>query len=233
MPVTGVQTCALPILDTASVPRSGRLRPEDVGFAPGDRVAFFTVRAGDPSDTRLNHLVLHVHDLPTAEHPEGTWWADVGLGGDGFSQPLALRATRREDGPFAYALDASPVYAGGWRVVQEPAGSFVVADVGTVAPDRGELEAAHESLSQAPDSGFVTTATAQRRDATGVDILRSCTLTRTEAAGTRQTVIEAESDWFAALRDVFGLHLDDVSAAERHALWARVRAQHEAWLRDA
>jgi hypothetical protein len=35
-------------LDTAAVPRTGRLRPEDVGFAPGDRVAFFTVRAGDP-----------------------------------------------------------------------------------------------------------------------------------------------------------------------------------------
>ena len=45
-------------LDTASVPRSGRLRPEDVGFAPGDRVAFFTVRAGDPE----RYLVAGVDD---------------------------------------------------------------------------------------------------------------------------------------------------------------------------
>ena len=45
-------------LDTASVPRSGRLRPEDVGFTPGDRVAFFTVRAGDPE----RYLVAGVDD---------------------------------------------------------------------------------------------------------------------------------------------------------------------------
>src|SRR3954463_2025774 len=45
-------------LDTASVPRSGRLRPEDVGFAPGDRVAFFTVRAGDPE----RYLIAGVDD---------------------------------------------------------------------------------------------------------------------------------------------------------------------------
>jgi arylamine N-acetyltransferase len=117
--------------------------------------------------------------------------------------------------------------------VQEPAGSWGVADVDTVAPHGAELEEAHARLSQSPDSGFVTTATVQRRDATGIDILRACTLTRTEVAGTRTTVIEDASEWFAALRDIFGMGLDDLSAAEREALWARVRAQHEAWVRDA
>ena len=32
------------------------------------------------------------------------------------------------------------------------------------------------------------------------------------------------------LRDVFDLPLDDLSGGEREALWARVRAAHEAWL---
>jgi N-hydroxyarylamine O-acetyltransferase len=192
-----------------------------------------TVQAGTPPDRTLNHLVLYVHDLPSDDHPEGTWWVDVGLGGDGFSRPLPLRAGRSEEGPYAYDLSASPVYQGGWQVRQEPAGSFVVADADTRAPRRAELDEAHARLSRSPDSGFVTTTTAQRRDATGVDILRACTLTRTETSGTRRTVIERETDWFAALREIFGIGLDDVPLAERRALWARVRAQHEAWLRDA
>lgn len=45
-------------LETAAVPRTGRLRPEDVGFTPGDPVAAFTVRAGDPG----RYLVAGVDD---------------------------------------------------------------------------------------------------------------------------------------------------------------------------
>ena len=66
-------------LDTAAVPRSGRLRPEDVGFEPGDRVAFFTVRAGDPErylvagvdDSHLSGY-LTVEALPGARFRLGT-----------------------------------------------------------------------------------------------------------------------------------------------------------------
>ncbi|HKN51116.1 MAG TPA: DUF2867 domain-containing protein [Amycolatopsis sp.] len=45
-------------LDTAGIPRSPRVRAEDVGFAPGDRLSFFTVRAGDED----RYLVLGVDD---------------------------------------------------------------------------------------------------------------------------------------------------------------------------
>lgn len=66
-------------LDTAAVPRTGRLRPEDVGFAPGDRVAFFTVRAGDPErylvagadDSHLSGY-LTVEAVPGARFRLGT-----------------------------------------------------------------------------------------------------------------------------------------------------------------
>jgi Protein of unknown function (DUF2867) len=45
-------------LGTAAVPRSRRLGPGDIGFAPGDRVGFFTVRSGDPE----RYLVTGVDD---------------------------------------------------------------------------------------------------------------------------------------------------------------------------
>ena len=39
-----------------------------------------TVQPLDTAPHRLlNHLVVVVHGLPTGAHPEGTWWAEVGL----------------------------------------------------------------------------------------------------------------------------------------------------------
>ncbi len=175
----------------------------------------------------LNHLILHVHDLPGDDNPEGSWWVDVGLGGDGLTRPLPLREGRWEDGPYAYALERSPVYGDGWRLLQEPAGSWVVADADAVAPERAEIDAAHERLSTSPESGFLTTATFQRREAARVDILRACTLTRIDAAGTRHTVLERRDEWSAALTDLFHVEL---GPDERRLLWEKVCAQHEAWL---
>jgi N-hydroxyarylamine O-acetyltransferase len=185
----------------------------------------------DASPSRLlNHLVVLVHDLPTSANPEGTWWAEVGFG-DGSTRPLALRAGMVEDPPHTYALEPSPVYAGGWRMRQEEGDGDGVAiiDVDTQAPQEGELAAAHERLSTSPESGFVRTATFQRRDARGVDIVRARTLSRVEPGATRRTLLADEGEWFGALADVFGLPLLDVDAAERRALWQRVCAQHEAW----
>jgi arylamine N-acetyltransferase len=178
----------------------------------------------------LNHLVVLVHGLPTNANPQGTWWAEVGFG-DGSTRPLALRAGSADDPPHNYVLEASPVYAGGWRMRQEEDDGDGVAliDVDTQAPHEGELAAAHERLSTSPDSGFVRTATFQRRDARGVDVLRACTLSRVEPGATRRTLLANEGEWFGALADVFGLPLPDLDAAERRALWQRVHAQHEAW----
>jgi arylamine N-acetyltransferase len=184
--------------------------------------------AGGPPSTRLNHLILHVHGLPTDEHPEGTWWADVGLG-DGFSRPLPLRAGHWEDGPWTYSMDMSPVYAGGWRLAQDPAGAFGQADADTVPPEPQELAAAHAQLSTSPDSGFVTVATAQRRFADRFLVLRSCTLSRIEVSGTTSELVERREDWFAVLADLFDLRLGDVGDHDRELLWQRVRAQHDAW----
>jgi N-hydroxyarylamine O-acetyltransferase len=187
-----------------------------------------------PPDTApsrlLNHLVVLVHGLPTSANPEGTWWAEVGFG-NGSTRPLALRVGSAEDPPHTYALEPSPVYAGGWRMKQEEVdGNGVgIIDVDTQALQAAELAAAHERLATSPESGFVRTATFQRRDARGVDVLRARTLSRVERGATQTTLLADESEWFVALADVFGLPLPDVDAGERRALWQRVCAQHEAW----
>jgi arylamine N-acetyltransferase len=178
----------------------------------------------------LNHLVVLVHGLPTSVNPAGTWWAEVGFG-NGSTRPLALRAGSVDDPPYTYALEPSPVYAGGWRMSQhqDDGDSAGIIDVDTQALQAAELAAAHERLSTSPESGFVRTATFQRRDARGVDVLRARTLSRVERGATRRTLLADEGEWFGALADVFGMALPDVDAAERRGLWQRVCAQHEAW----
>lgn len=70
----------------------------------------------------------------------------------------------------------------------------------------------------------------QRRDAGGVDHLLGCVLGRRDASGDPERTIESEGEWFEAVADVFDMPLADVDAGERHKLWARLRASHEAWL---
>ena len=188
-----------------------------------------TVQPLDTAPHRLlNHLVVLVHGLPTSANPEGTWWTEVGLA-DGHTGPMALGAGAREDDPYTYAIEPSPVYAGGWRLLQGDAGAGGIVDVDAAPPPQAEVAAAHERLSTSPESRFVRTATVQRRHARGIDVLRARELARVERAGTRTTLLAGEREWFAALADVFGLDLPDVDAAERRALWERVSAQHEAW----
>ena len=87
----------------------------------------------------------------------------------------------------------------------------------------------HLAEHRPPESGFVRVATVQRRDATGADVLRGLTLARIGRSSTR-TVLEQPRDYYAVLPDVFGLTLDDVTAAGRAALWSRLAAAHERWM---
>jgi N-hydroxyarylamine O-acetyltransferase len=176
----------------------------------------------------LNHLVVLVHGLPTTANPEGAWWTEVGLG-DGSTRPVALRAGSCEDDPYTYELQPSPVYAGGWRLLQRDGEGAGLVDVDTAPPEAVELAAAHERLATSPESRFVRTATVQRRRAGVLDRLRARTLSRVERGATRTTLLADEDEWFGALADVFDLPLGDLDAAERRALWQRVRAQHDAW----
>jgi arylamine N-acetyltransferase len=114
--------------------------------------------------------------------------------------------------------------------VQDTGAEPGIVDVDAVAPAPDELAAAHERLSSSPESRFVRTVTVQRRRARHVDILRARTLSRVRRGGSESRVLEDEVDWYGVLAEVFGLDLSGLGAGERHALWERAVAQHEAFL---
>ncbi len=176
-----------------------------------------------------NHLALTVHGLPSEEHPSGDWLVDVGLG-DALHGPLPLVEGTYEQGPFRFGLCPSAVEPGGWRWDHDPSGSFVGMDFRPQRATQADFRARHQYLSTSPRSPFVRTGAVQRRDAGGVDELTGCVLRRRGDGEGPSRTLETGAEWFAALRDVFDLPLDDVGAREREALWGRVYATHEAWL---
>lgn len=175
-----------------------------------------------------NHLVLTVRGLPSEDNPGGEWLADLGLG-DALHEPLPLVAGTYRQGPFTYVLRPSEVAPGGWRFDHDPSGSFKGMDFDMKPTEMSAFSDMHHHLTTSPTSGFVRTATVQRRDASGVDSLRGLHLTRVGARSDSIT-LDTPRDYYAALADVFLLPLDDVSAREKDALWGRLRDAHEAWL---
>jgi arylamine N-acetyltransferase len=198
-----------------------------------------TLHAGGPHDSSgltpeaLGcHLVVTVAGLPTDANPSGHWYVDVGLG-DALYEPLPLIAGTYRQGPLTFVLDETPGRLGDWQLTHDPCGSFERMSFRSAPIAITELEHRHRHLSTSPESPFVRTVTAQRRDAAGCDILRGLVLSRLDGAPepARQVLTE-RADWFIALQDVFGLGLADVDAAARDRLWASAVASHEAWRRS-
>ncbi|GAB1508324.1 arylamine N-acetyltransferase family protein [Actinophytocola sp. KF-1] len=176
-----------------------------------------------------NHLALTVSGLPTDDNPGGEWFADAGLG-DGPHEPMPLRAGTYTQGPHTYGLRPSEVAPGGWRFDADPSMSLHGMDFlpGEAAP--ADLTAEHERLQSAPDSSFVRTLVAFRRDADGVDFLRGLVLKRLDATGETSRELTTAPDWHSCLADLFGLHMSDVDNQRKTLLWNRVTAAHEKWL---
>jgi N-hydroxyarylamine O-acetyltransferase len=174
-----------------------------------------------------NHLGLTVEGLAAPECPEGRWLVDVGLG-DALHQPLPLRAGRYRQGPFTYTLGPSRLAPGGWRLDHDPRGSFVGVDFAAEPSTMDAFESWHGWLSSAPESPFVRTPTAQRRDSAGVDIIRGCVFTRITADGGHRRLFTSRDEWFELLAERFGLTFDDLDDPTRTALWARMLARHRA-----
>ena len=72
-------------------------------------------------------------------------------------------------------------------------------------------------------------AAAQRRDATGADILRGLVLTRVGTGTAPSEPLTERDDWFAVLADVFGLRFDGIATEALDRLWERSLAAHHAW----
>ncbi|WP_285589479.1 arylamine N-acetyltransferase [Herbidospora sp. NBRC 101105] len=180
--------------------------------------------AADPAGARGNHLVLTVDGLPTDENPSGEWLVDAGLG-DAIYSPIPLIEGVYDQGPFTYRLRPSEAEPGGWRLDHDSRGSFVGMDFRKAPTEMSAFESEHVRLSTSPESGFVRVFSIQRRDATGVDVARGLVLTRIGHDST-STTLDRETDYFAALADVFDLH---PTAEERSILWPKLAESHERW----
>lgn len=183
---------------------------------------------GPGEEELTNHLVLTVDGLASDENPGGTWYVDAGLG-DALHEALPLLPGEYAQPPFRVVLDATPDGPADWHLTHDPLGGFTGMSWRSTPAHMHEFADRHRWLSTSPESGFVRVPTAQRRDATGVDVVRGLILSRIgDGASTSEPLLRRD-DWFGALADVFDLRFESLSADTLDALWARVLAAHHAW----
>ncbi len=185
------------------------------------------VQAGDPvPDAAGNHLVLTVAALPSGGNPGGRWYVDTGLG-DALYEPLPLVAGVYVQDPFRLILRRDDDQT--WTLLHDPSGGFR-SMTWTTSPAHGsDFLVQHEWLSTSPDSGFVCVPMAERRDATGVDVIRGVVLARVGSNAFTGPPITRSSEWFQVLADTFDLRFDQHPAAWRERLWDAVNRAHHAW----
>ncbi|HEV7206155.1 MAG TPA: arylamine N-acetyltransferase [Jatrophihabitans sp.] len=182
--------------------------------------------AEGPTDAeRGNHLVLTVDGLPTAANPAGVWYVDTGLG-DALHDPLPLMAGPHDQPPFRLVLERIDDET--WHLVHDPLGGFGGMVWTAAIARRSDFEAKHGWLSSSPESGFVRVPMAERRDATGVDVIRGLVLSRIGAGARTDEPVTRRADWFDVLADVFDLTFEASTPAARDRLWATVLAAHQA-----
>jgi arylamine N-acetyltransferase len=191
------------------------------------------VRADGLPESRSmgNHLVLTVSALPTEANPSGVWHVDAGLG-DALHEPLPLLAGAYVQEPFHLALDRLPGDGDGWLFTHDPSGGFRTMRWHMVDARVGDFSTQHRWLSTSPESGFVRVAMAERRDATGVDVMRGLVLTRLGERAATSEPLTSRDEWFAALADVFDLRFESSAPDALDALWERVERGHEQWHED-
>lgn len=188
------------------------------------------VQAGEPNpDARGNHLALTVTGLPTEDNPAGRWYVDAGLG-DALHEPLPLLAGSHVQEPFRLTLDTEGDET--WTLTHDPAGGFRSMTWTTDPARPSDFVARHEWLSTSPDSGFVRVPMAERRDATGVDVVRALVPARIGANAFTGEPLTRRVDWFGALADLFDLRFDGTSPEWRGRLWDKVLDAHRAWERS-
>jgi arylamine N-acetyltransferase len=205
-----------------------------LGYRVTRHVAGVHDEDGPSERTMANHVALLAHGLPTDANPVGTWYVDAGLG-DALHEPLPLIAGAHPQGPFGLTLApvTGPDPVGDWHLGTDGTSSVTGVSLATsTAVGMDAFAARHTFNTTSPESGFARFPTAQRRHATGCDIVRGCVLTRRTGAtdaDVETTTLEDRRTWLDALADVFGVVLDAPADAV-DALWSRTRAGHEAWV---
>ncbi|MGZ6974851.1 MAG: arylamine N-acetyltransferase family protein [Acidimicrobiia bacterium] len=182
---------------------------------------------GATEQEMTNHLVLTVHGLPTDSNPDGSWYVDAGLG-DALHEPLPLVAGEYDEGPFHLVLRETPGGVGDWHLTHDPKGAFTGMAWRSAPTEIDAFAERNVWLSTSEESGFVKVLSAQRRDATGVDILRGLTKIRIGDRASTST-LTSEAELFDVIGGVFDLPVGSIEPDARAALWAKVHAAHVAW----
>ncbi len=183
---------------------------------------------GPTEDEMTNHLVLTVRDLPSDSNAGGVWYVDAGLG-DALYEPLPLLAGEYEQPPFHLVLEQASGGIGDWHLTHDPQGGFTGMAWRTAPAQLDAFAPRHEWLSTSPESGFVKVLTAQRRDATGIDILQGLTLRRVGSRASTMT-LSSRTELVDTLADGFGFDVDAIGADALDALWSKTERAHRAWV---
>ncbi len=181
---------------------------------------------GPTPDEVGNHLVLTVRGLPSNDNPSGVWYVDAGLG-DALHQAIPLVAGEYRQGPFLLGLEQTA--DADWHLTHDPQGGFGGMRWSTGEATWGDFADQHAYLSTSPESGFVRIGMAQCRDADGVDCVRGLVVRRIGSNASKGEPLTNRSEWFAALRDLCGLHFDATPPEVLDRLWDRSLATHRAW----
>lgn len=201
----------------------------EIGYDVERRHGHVWNSADQRDDTDLNHLVLMVSGLPTADNPGGRWWPDVGLG-EGFVDPLPLVVATMVDGPLTFAVtEVDGVGGDGWAFTNDPTGTFTGLEVRRLPVGDAEVAAAHAALSTAPTGVFTHKLIVQRRTPTTAETIRACVSITVDAAGRREHDLTSYDEWRDALA-VMRLHVDDVDPVAVRGLWDRSWGAHQVWV---
>lgn len=181
---------------------------------------------GPDSGLPANHLVLTVRGLPADDNPGGVWYVDVGLG-DALYEALPLTTGEYRHDPFVLTVDE--VGSQGWHLQHDPRGGFV--GMGWTSSDAhwSDFAGPHQWLSTSPESGFVRIGMAERRDASGVDVVRGLVVSRIGRDARTDEPITDRGTWFAVLDELFGLRFDSSPLEVLDRLWSRTLDNHRSW----
>ncbi|MFA7762255.1 arylamine N-acetyltransferase [Streptomyces sp. NPDC048723] len=190
-----------------------------------------TRHLGGMSADRESTEVSGDHLTLTVRIDGEAYFVDVGLG-DGPPEPLPLREGQYERG-FRYGLRPLGSADGpdtGWTFLNEDS-PFPAMNFRSAPATMADFEDEHLRLSTAEDSPFLQSFFMLRRNAGVMNRLHGKVLLTLDPQGGRdKRELAGPEELFEAMSTVFGRELDDLTAADRAALWARIERAHEAWL---
>jgi N-hydroxyarylamine O-acetyltransferase len=175
------------------------------------RMAGGVLRADRGDGAFGNHLLLSVQ-------MDQRWIADVGFG-DGFFEPVPLRAHTFEQRGFSYQLQQVDDC---WRFHNQKSGAAESYDFRLVPAEENRLAEHSAKLSTAAESPFVANLVCQKFVPHGYDIQVGRVAKQVTPQGKREWLIDSADELLETLSDRFGLDVPEVAG-----LWDAMVARHE------